>query len=213
MTTSPRRPTTKEHGVTAQAKAVVAELKRLVAELPLDDGLTSRDMARAKVTARVPRKAMEIAIAVLAEDPGIFPELHVEEMREALAYVDAMVAVGEAARRLADRATRSALKRRAAMARETLALYQIMKGTARLPQTETTRRRTKELASLFTTRKASRSTTVTKKEEQAIATALRKAKKAALAQAEATKARKQADVASARAAIDAARAATPKKKR
>ncbi len=185
------------------AKAAVADLKALASTLPIDDAIPPHALAQAQVSNRVPLEILSIAAAVLGEDPSQFPQFDAVLAQEALDYVDAMTPVATAARLLAARLTRSILKRRSAAAIQALALYAVLKGTARMPANERMRSQAQAMGQILQTKRRSRATTVTKKEMNQAVKAARLQKKADAAQAAADKAVQRANAARALAAAQA----------
>jgi hypothetical protein len=188
----------------SQAAEALARLKELTANLEIDDAIPPNQLAATRVVNRVPLKAMTIAAGVLADDPAQFPQFDAADAQAALAYEQAMVPVARAAQELANRITKSVLKRRSEMARSTLALYQVMKGTSRLTANEQTRMQVKELSKLFTTKRKARETDVSQKETDAFVRTRKSEKKQAAAEAKRDDAVSAAAIASARAALEAA---------
>lgn len=148
-----------------------------------------------------------IAASVLKNDPKRFPQFDATEAQAAIDYENEMAPVAQASLVLSKRISKSILKRRTTMAQQTLALYQMMKGAARLATNEETRTQVQQLKKLFTNTPKSRATDVTKEETNAMVKTRKSAKKQALAQARATAANNDAAIASAQAALDAAIAA------
>ena len=207
MTTHKHTSTTASSDVTTQAAEALAALKQLTAGLPIDDAIPDNQMDATKVTHRVPLEAMAIAASVLTENPAHFPQFDATDARGAMAYEQAMTPVAQAAQVLANRVTKSVLKRSSNMAHQTLALYQVMKGTSRLATNEETRTQVKQLSTLLTTFHKTRATSVPQTEVDAMVKTRKSAKKQALAQAKADAASNEAAIASAQAALDAAVAA------
>jgi hypothetical protein len=199
--------TTTTSDVTTQASTAVASLKQLTAGLPIDDAIPTNQLTATRVTHRVPLEAMTIAASILEDNPQHFPQFNATDAKGAIAYEQAMVPVAQAAQVLANRITKSVLKRRTGMAQQTLALYQVMKGTSRLDASEETRTQVKQLGKLFTTKHKSRETEVSQKEAGAMVKTRKSAKKQAVAQAKADAASNEAAIAAAQAALDAAVAA------
>jgi hypothetical protein len=182
----------------------VATLKQLTSELPIDDALTPKELAAAKVSNRVPLEAIAVASSVLNEAPEQFPQFDAVGTQTAVEYETTMAPVAQAARVLAERIEKSILKSRSGVANQTLALYAVMKGTARLPASEVTRTQVKQLAALLTTRHKSRNVEVTQDEALKLTRVLKSQKKVALAQAKVASAAKDAAFAQADAAMQAA---------
>jgi hypothetical protein len=198
---------TSTNDVATEAADAVAQIKQIISALPIDDAIPPDQVTGTRVTNRVPLEAMIIAARVLAENPGQFPHFDAADAQAAIAYEQAMQPVLEAATVLTTRLGKSLLKRRAAMAQQTLALYQVMKGASRLAANEETRTQVKQLSKLFTTKRKSRATDVTQKETKIMVKTRKSAKKQAEAQAKADAASTEAAIASAQAALDAAIAA------
>lgn len=112
------------------AKAVrqLARLEQLIAP---DADLQPRERHIAHGYQRVPVAAIEKAIQI-ASQQGIFPDFGLAEARDAALYERVMSEVSEAARTLASHIDTSILKRRLKPASDTLALYEALKGTARM---------------------------------------------------------------------------------
>jgi hypothetical protein len=187
----------------ALAKAAIADLKGLATELPLDDAITKQAFAQLRVNNRVPLGVLSIAAQILNEAPALFPQFDAVEAQAALDYVTAMGPVATAASALATRLRRSVFKRRANAANQALALYAVLKGTARLPANVPMLDQVKEMGQLLTTHRKSRKTSVTKKETGQMVKVARTRKQAEVAQAEADQATAKAAAAHAVAAAQA----------
>jgi hypothetical protein len=198
---------TTKSDVKTQATDAVASLKQLTTSLPIDDAIPSNQVASTRVTGRVPLEAMTIAAAILQNDPKQFPQFDGTEARAAIDYENAMVPVGQAALVLSKRITKSVLKRRSNMAHQTLALYQVLKGTSRLATNEEIRTQVQQLKKLFTLNPKSRDTNVTQAETKQLVKGARSAKKQSVAQAKAADANTEATIATAQATLEAAVAA------
>jgi len=198
---------TKKSDVTTQAASALDSLRALTSALPIDDAIPPNQMAATKVTSRVPLEAMTIAAGVLANNPKQFPQFDGTEAQAAIDYETAMAPVGQAALVLSKRIAKSVLKRRSGTAHQTLALYQVMKGTSRLSTNEETRTQVQQLKKLFTTKPKSRDTSVTQVETQKLVKTAKSAKKQAVAQANAADANNKATIATAQATLEAAVAA------
>jgi hypothetical protein len=193
--------------VTTQAASALDSIRALSAALPIDDAIPPNQMAATKVTSRVPLEAMTIAAAVLANNAKQFPQFDGTEAQAAIDYETAMVPVAQAALVLSKRITKSVLKRRSGTAHQTLALYQVMKGTSRLSANEETRTQVEQLKKLFTTRAKSRAADVTQAEAEKMVKTAKSKKKQAVAEAKAADASNVATIATAHATLDAAVAA------
>ena len=193
--------------VATQATAAIASLKQLVSSLPIDDSIPPNQMSATRVTSRVPLDAMMIASSILADNPKQFPQFDAGEAKAAIEYEQQMAPVGQAALVLSKRITKSILKRRSGMAHQTLALYQVMKGTSRLDGNEETRTQVQQLKKLFTTKRKTRDTEVTQDEAQTMVKTRKGEKKSEVAQAKLSEAANEAAAATAQANLDAAIAA------
>jgi hypothetical protein len=193
--------------VTTQATDALASLKQLTASLPIDDAIPPNQMAATKVSNRVPLEAMTIAAGILNDDPKRFPQFDGADAQAAIDYEQQMVPVGQAALVLSKRIARSVLKRRSNMAHQTLALYQVMKGTSRLSTNEETRTQVQQLKKLFTLNPKSRDTDVTQVETKKLVKTAKSTKKQSVAQAKAADANNDAAIATAQASLEAAVAA------
>jgi hypothetical protein len=162
--------------VTTQAAKAVAALLALSNTLPIDDAIPPKDLAAAKVTNRVPLKAMQIAAEILTANPGQYPQFDAAEATSSVAYEQAMQPVADNALALSQRITKSILKKRSTNAVQTLALYGTLKSVARLPASESTRGQVKQLTKLFTTNKRPRAEKVTQKELGEVAKGMKKTK-------------------------------------
>ena len=182
---SPKSHTHSTHttSIQTQASDALALIKEVTGKLPIDDALPPKDLQAAKVTNRVPLEVMTIASSVLNEDPTQFPQFDGAGIRSAVEYEQAMAPVAVALQVLAERVQKSVLKRRAGAANQSLALYAVMKGTARLPANEQTRTQVRTMGQLLTTNRKSRATSVTEKEKEQFAKGLKVSKKAAAAKA------------------------------
>jgi hypothetical protein len=203
--TSHKHPTKDSTDLATTAASALATLKDLDSTLPLDDALPARELVAAKIANRVPNEAMSIVSTVLNDDPTHYPQFDAAEAKAALEYEQTMSPVGDAVRALADRIDKSVLKRRSALANTTLALYVVLKGNARLPANEKTRTQVKRLSTLLTTKRKSRATSVTQVETEQAQKEIRAQKVIKVAQAAADAATGKASIATASAALVAAR--------
>jgi hypothetical protein len=165
----------------SQAADALATLKQLTSALPIDDAIPPKDMSATRVIGRVPLEAMTIATGVIADAPAQFPQFDPVDAQGTIDYEQAMVPVAQAAQVLSSRITKSVLKRRTQLAQETLALYQVMKGTSRLPASEQTRTQVKQMSKLLSTRRKVRATEVSQTEADQMVKTRKTEKKAAVA--------------------------------
>ena len=193
--------------VKSAAEGAIANLKQIATTLPIDDTLQENQLAATRVSNRVPLDAILIAVGLLNDDPKQFPQFDAADAQAAIDYEQALLPVAAAATVLAKRITRSVQKRRSTTAHQTLAFYQVVKGTTRLGATEETRTKVKQMSKLFTTKTKSRETDVTQKEAGSMVKTRRSEKKQAVAQQKATEASNEAAIAAAQATLDAAVAA------
>ena len=173
--------------VTAQAAEAAAALLALSNTLPIDDAIPPKDLAAAKVTNRVPLKALQIAACEHSRgESGA-----VSALRRGGGELVDRVRAGDAARggqchgaRAADHEEHleAALHERRPDAR---ALRDAFKSVSSLPASETTRGQVKQLTKLLTTTKKPRAEKVTQKELGVVAKGMKKAKVAGVKAAKA----------------------------
>jgi hypothetical protein len=204
---SKTKTTTKKSDISTQAADALASLKQVTANLTIDDAIPPNQLAATKVSNRVPLAALTIAAGILQNDPKQFPQFDGADAQAAIDYEQQMVPVGQAALVLSKRIAKSVLKRRSNMAHQTLALYQVMKGTSRLSTDEGTRTQVQQLKKLFTLNPRSRATDVTQAETKKLVKTAKSARKQAVAQAKAADANNAATIATAQATLEAAVAA------
>lgn len=190
--------------VSTQAADALAAIKQVTASLTIDDAIPPNQMAATKVSNRVPLEAMTIAAGILKDDPKRFPQFDGADAQAAIDYEQQMVPVGRAALVLSKRIAKSVLKRRSNMAHQTLALYQVMKGTSRLDTNEETRTQVQELKKLFTLNPKSRDTSVTQEHTKQLVKGAKSVMKQTAAQAAAADANEKAALATAQATLQAA---------
>jgi hypothetical protein len=206
MTTRKRNSKTDKSVATVAANAL-ANLESVTSTLPIDDAIPANMVDLTKVANRVPVEAMTIASTILNNDPKSFPQFDGAEVKASIEYEQTMMPVADAAQLLANRIVKSVRKRKSGAAQQTLALYQVVKGTSRLSTNEETRTQVKQLSNLLTTRRKSRETEVTQNETQVMVKTRKSAKKQAVAQQKAAEASTEAAIAAAQATLDAAVAA------
>jgi hypothetical protein len=197
----------KKNDVTTQAADALASLKQLTASLPIDDAISPDQVAVTRAANRVPLAAISIAAGILKDDPKSFPHFDAADAQAAIEYEQQMAPVGQAALVLSQRIAKSVRKRRGNTARQTLALYQVMKGTSRLTTNEVTRTRVAQLKKLFTLNHKSRDMSVTQEETKQLVKTAKSAKKQSVAQAKAAEANTEATIATAQATLEQAVAA------
>ena len=171
--------------------------------MPIDDAIAPQALAATKITNRVPLAVMQIAAGVVSDNPSQYPQFDAAGIQSAVEYEQAMAPVAAAAQALADSIQKSILKTRGTAANQALALYAVVKGTARLPTSERSRVQVKTMGKLIATRRKTRATQVTEKEKDGFAKAQRSQKKAQVAQTTASDAGTKAALAAAQASLDA----------
>lgn len=185
-------PATSPSDSTTMAQAASASLQQIAASLTFYDP-TAKDLIAARAANRVPIPALIAAANILEENPERYADFDASTVRTAADYAGAMAPVAAQMQELQQRLSKSIFNLHGQGATETLALYQTIKGLARLPTGKGALTQQKALAKLMVkSAKKTRATSVTQKELKGAAKNMKlakvssaKAKQAAVLDAEA----------------------------
>ncbi len=124
-------PTIHDSDSVARLRVATAALREIQASVPLDDRVPEREMRGLRGFSYVSSAAMHVALDVIGEHANDLPLTDAEALASRIAYIDAMTAFADAARELAKRAERSALKQRGEAGRDVVAMYASLKAMAK----------------------------------------------------------------------------------
>ena len=136
----------------ALANKTIASLQKLESALGLDFAQLPAEVKRATVSRTLATSAIASAARIIKQYPEHFSGFDVKAMTDTVEFESVMEPLALQARAFADHLDKAILKNRTQPAEDTLTVYALLKGFARVKANESVREHVRELKSLINRR-------------------------------------------------------------